>query len=45
MMRALGRARLDDGACGPAAMAQDGEIRRDAIVLRVEGGQFVVDTR
>lgn len=29
------------GACGPAAVGSNGEIRRKAIMLRVDGGDFV----
>ncbi len=39
---ALARGKLDDGACGPAAMETDGELRRDPLVLEVQGDQLVV---
>jgi ABC-type branched-subunit amino acid transport system substrate-binding protein len=39
---ALARGKLDDGACGPAAMETDGEIRRDPLVLEVQGDELVV---
>ena len=39
---ALARAKLDDGACGPAAMGADGELAREPVVLEVAGDQFVV---
>jgi ABC-type branched-subunit amino acid transport system substrate-binding protein len=39
---ALGRAKLPDGACGPAAMGADGELAREPIVLEVQGDQFLV---
>jgi branched-chain amino acid transport system substrate-binding protein len=39
---ALSRAKLDDGACGPATMAADGELAREPIVLEVQGDQFLV---
>ncbi len=42
---ALRSARLDDGACGPAAVGPSGEIEREAVVLRVDGGQFTVVER
>ncbi|MEJ7598119.1 MAG: penicillin-binding protein activator [Kofleriaceae bacterium] len=38
----LARVRLDDGACGPAAMGPDGELVREPIVLEVQGDQFLV---
>jgi ABC-type branched-subunit amino acid transport system substrate-binding protein len=37
---ALARARLDDGACGPAAMAGDGELSREPAILEVQGDQL-----
>ncbi len=40
---ALAAATLDDGACGPAHVAPDGELARGAILLRVEGGAFIID--
>jgi ABC-type branched-subunit amino acid transport system substrate-binding protein len=39
---ALARAKLDDGACGPAAMGADGELTRELAVLEVEGDQLVL---
>jgi ABC-type branched-subunit amino acid transport system substrate-binding protein len=45
MVRELLRSRIDDGACGPAAVAASGEVIRDAIVLRIDGGQFAVYDR
>ncbi len=39
--RALARARLDDGACGPSAIGADGEIARGAVVLQVDRGELV----
>jgi ABC-type branched-subunit amino acid transport system substrate-binding protein len=39
---ALSRVRIDDGACGPAAMDTYGEIARTPAVLEVEGDQLVV---
>ncbi len=38
----LAHARLDDGACGPAAIAPDGEIRREPSVLEVQGDELIV---
>ena len=38
---ALSRARLDDGACGAAAMDVDGELERAAFTLEVSGDQLV----
>lgn len=38
---ALARARLDDGACGSAAMDVDGELRREPSVLEVQGDALV----
>ncbi len=37
----IARARLDDGACGPAAMDVDGELHREANVLEVAGDQLI----
>jgi ABC-type branched-subunit amino acid transport system substrate-binding protein len=37
---ALARGKLDDGACGPAAMGIDGEIQREPAVLEVNGEQL-----
>lgn len=39
---ALARARLDDGACGPAQMGRDGELERSAVVLEVDGDTLVL---
>jgi ABC-type branched-subunit amino acid transport system substrate-binding protein len=39
---ALARAKLDDGACGPAAMGVDGELQRAPAVLEVSGDQLIV---
>lgn len=39
---ALARARLDDGACGPAAIGADGELVREAVLLEVSGDQLIV---
>jgi ABC-type branched-subunit amino acid transport system substrate-binding protein len=39
---ALAHARLDDGACGPAAMAPDGELERTPSVLEVSGDALIV---
>ena len=39
---ALAQARLDDGACGPAAIGVDGELVREATVLEVQGTDLVV---
>ncbi|MGE0546725.1 MAG: penicillin-binding protein activator [Kofleriaceae bacterium] len=38
---ALARAAIDDGACGPAAIASDGELTRELTVLEVEGDQLL----
>lgn len=37
---ALVRGKLDDGACGPAAIGMDGEIQREAAILEVVGEQL-----
>jgi ABC-type branched-subunit amino acid transport system substrate-binding protein len=42
MRGALARARLDDGACGPAAMGPDGELAREPVVLEVSGDQLIL---
>lgn len=42
LIRSLQRATLEDGACGLARVAPTGEILRESVVLRIEGGQFVV---
>jgi len=39
---ALAHARLDDGACGPAAIGPDGELARTPTVLEVQGDELVV---
>ncbi|HMG20548.1 MAG TPA: penicillin-binding protein activator [Kofleriaceae bacterium] len=39
---ALARARLDDGACGPAAIAPDGELERTPSVLEVQGDALIL---
>jgi ABC-type branched-subunit amino acid transport system substrate-binding protein len=39
---ALARAKLLDGACGPAAMGPDGELARVPTVLEVQGDQLIV---
>jgi len=39
---ALARARLEDGACGRAAMGPDGELVRELFVLEVSGDQLIV---
>ncbi len=39
---ALSRGKLDDGACGPAALGVDGELARAPTVLEVQGDQLVV---
>jgi len=38
----LARARLDDGACGPASMDVDGEVLRAPTILEVSGDSLVV---
>ncbi|MGE0872383.1 MAG: penicillin-binding protein activator [Kofleriaceae bacterium] len=38
---ALARATLDDGACGPASIASDGELVREPALLEVEDDQLV----
>jgi ABC-type branched-subunit amino acid transport system substrate-binding protein len=38
---ALARGKLDDGVCGPAAMASDGELVRTPLVLEVQGDELV----
>lgn len=42
LRRALARARLDDGACGPAAIGPDGELAREPHVLEVQGDALIV---
>lgn len=37
---ALARGKLDDGACGPAAIGLDGELVREPAVLEVSGDQL-----
>ncbi len=39
---AIARGKLDDGACGPAAMDTDGELAREPNVLEVQGDQLIV---
>lgn len=39
---ALSRGKLDDGACGPAAMGVGGELERDPNILEVQGDQLIV---
>ena len=41
MKSALARAKLDDGACGAAAMDVDGEIVRQPLVLEVQGDELI----
>ncbi len=36
----LARAKLDDGVCGPAAMASDGEVVRSVTVLEVQADEL-----
>ena len=38
---AIARSKLDDGACGPAAMGVDGELERTPSVLEVSGDQLI----
>jgi ABC-type branched-subunit amino acid transport system substrate-binding protein len=38
----LARGKLDDGACGPAAMGADGELAREPAVLEVQGDQLLL---
>jgi branched-chain amino acid transport system substrate-binding protein len=38
---ALARGKLDDGACGPAAMETDGELSRTPLILEVQGDELV----
>jgi ABC-type branched-subunit amino acid transport system substrate-binding protein len=42
MTAALAGARLTAGACGPAAIDRRGAIARDPILVRVDGGGFVL---
>ncbi|HSK00651.1 MAG TPA: hypothetical protein VK932_05395, partial [Kofleriaceae bacterium] len=42
MRVALARARLDDGACSPAAIGPDGELHREPVVLEVSGEQLLL---
>lgn len=35
------KAKLDDGACGPAAIGADGELAREAVLLEVSGDQLI----
>lgn len=39
---ALARGKLDDGACGTAAMDVDGELVRDLAVLEVQGDELIM---
>jgi ABC-type branched-subunit amino acid transport system substrate-binding protein len=39
---ALARARLEDGACGPAAIGPDGELERTPSVLEVQGDALIL---
>jgi ABC-type branched-subunit amino acid transport system substrate-binding protein len=39
---ALAHARLDEGACGPAAIAPDGELERTPSVLEVQGDALIL---
>jgi len=41
LQRALGTARLPDGACGPAQIGRAGDLERPAALLRVDGDEFV----
>lgn len=41
-IRALREARLSNGACGPATVSPAGEIEREPLILRVDGGEFVL---
>jgi ABC-type branched-subunit amino acid transport system substrate-binding protein len=41
LLTAIAHARLDDGACGAAAIGADGEIERDAAVMQVEGDDLI----
>jgi ABC-type branched-subunit amino acid transport system substrate-binding protein len=38
---ALARGKLDDGACGPAAIETDGELARTPLLLEVQGDELV----
>jgi ABC-type branched-subunit amino acid transport system substrate-binding protein len=39
---ALARARIDDGACGPAAIGPNGELARTPSVLEVQGDELIL---
>jgi branched-chain amino acid transport system substrate-binding protein len=39
---ALARGKLDDGACGPAAMDVDGELARTPVLLEVQGDELIM---
>jgi ABC-type branched-subunit amino acid transport system substrate-binding protein len=39
---ALAHARIDDGACGPAAIGPDGELERTPATLEVRGDELIV---
>ncbi len=36
-------ARLEDGACGAARVGSNGELVRSVVILRVDGGEFMVE--
>jgi hypothetical protein len=42
MRAALARARSGDGACSPAAIGADGELRREPVVLEVSGDALLL---
>jgi ABC-type branched-subunit amino acid transport system substrate-binding protein len=42
LREALARGKLDDGACGTAAMDVDGELVRTPVVLEVQGDELIV---
>lgn len=42
LARAMVGTRLDDGACGPAAIDTTGEVLRDPIVLQIDNGELVL---
>ena len=42
LTRALADARLDSGVCGLAQMSTAGTLEREAVVLRIDGGSFVL---
>jgi branched-chain amino acid transport system substrate-binding protein len=43
MARALSGASLPAGVCGPARVNLAGELERGVVLLRVDGGQFVIE--